>query len=86
MSSYTSICLDYVQQQLKNYLFVLVNPCGDKNDLPGPEVIKLSRVRTYTPNRTTCSELYSYSRSRSYKSFFVLVFILKWSINRQFLE
>ena len=35
----------------------------------GPEVIKLSRVRTRTPNRTPCSKLYSYSRSRGYKTF-----------------
>ena len=36
---------------------------------PGPKVIKLSRVRTHTPNRTPCSKLYSYSKSRGYKTF-----------------
>ena len=35
----------------------------------GPEVIKLSRARTRTPNRTPCSKSYSYSRSRGYKTF-----------------
>ena len=33
------------------------------------KVIKLSRARTLTPNRTPCSKSYSYSRSRGYKSF-----------------
>ena len=35
----------------------------------GPKVIKLSRVRTHTPNRTPCSKLYSYSKSICYKTF-----------------
>ena len=35
----------------------------------GPQVIKLSRVRTHNPNRTPCSKSYSYSRSRGNKTF-----------------
>ena len=37
--------------------------------ISGSEVLRLSRVRTHTPNRTPSSKLYSYSRSRGYKTF-----------------
>ena len=42
-----------------------------KRRYSGPEVIKLSRVRTCIPNRTPCSKSFSYSRGtvEGYKTF-----------------
>lgn len=52
----------------------------------GPEIIKHAWVRSHTPNRTPCSNLYLYSRYRGYKFCFLLILVLRMIKKGDFLS